>query len=155
MIAWGVSQPLSWGMIVGLIVGTVDVVLLVALRRQAQHPPMHSATLAGLRLTASQMLNTGVGIALAMIVPLAATDSSGVSLLTIMTRANGVLAGYDVPAQSSALGSTMVDLVRDAYLTQARLALAMFVGGAVAVGLLMLVINGIIGFINYRVSRDN
>jgi len=86
---------------------------------------------------------------------LAATDSSGVSLLTIMTRANGVLAGYDVPAQSSALGSTMVDLVRDAYLTQARLALAMFVGGAVAVGLLMLVINGIIGFINYRVSRDN
>jgi signal transduction histidine kinase len=148
MIAWGVSLPLSWGMIVGLIVAAVDIVLLVVLRRQARRPTTRGSALVGLRSTALQLLNTGVGSALAMILPLAATDSSGASLFTILTRANGVLGGNDVAT------FTMADLVRGAYLAQARLALAMLVGGAIAVGLLVLAFNGIIAFVEYRMSRE-
>jgi signal transduction histidine kinase/ribosomal protein L40E len=148
MIAWGVSLPLSWGAIVGVIVAAVDIVLLVALRRQARHPTSRGSALAGLRSTASQLLSTGVGSALAMVLPLAATDSSGVSLFTILTRANGALGGYDMSA------FTMADLVRDAYLAQARLALAMLAGGAAAVGLLVLAFNGIIAFVEYRMSIE-
>mgnify|MGYP001048679087 CR=1 FL=1 len=101
-----------------------------------------------MRSTAAQLLNTGVGSALAMILPLAAIDSTGVSLFTILTRAGSVLGGYDVSAFTAA------DVVRDAYLAQARLALAMLVGGAVAVGLLVLAFSGIIAYIEYRLSRE-
>jgi hypothetical protein len=70
-----------------------------------------------------------------------------------MARASEVLTGHDVPAQL--LGLTTAELVRDAYLTQTRLALIMFVGGVVAIGLLMLAISGIIAFIKHRVSKDD
>lgn len=154
MIVWGVSLPLSWGVAVGVIITIVDVVLLVALRRQPRHPSPNATTLAGLQSTASQMISTGIGSALAMMAPIAPTSSSGMSILTIVTRANAVLASYDAPTQSPVPGPTMAELVRDAYLAQARLALIMLAGGVAAVGLLMLAISGIIVFIKHRVSRD-
>jgi hypothetical protein len=153
MIVLGVSLPLSWGMAVGLIVTTVDVVLLLVLRRQAKRPPK-TAALARLQSTASQIVNTGIGTAIALIAPLAAIDYSGANLLTIMTRANSVLAGLNGPGSSRIPDFTMADLVRNAYLVQARLAVIMLVGSVVTVGLLMLVISGIIAFTKYRISRD-
>jgi signal transduction histidine kinase len=153
MVSWGVSLPLSWGVAVGLIVAIVDVVLLVVLRRQPRHPAPNTTTLARLQLTASQMLSTSIGSALAMIAPLAPTISSWTSLLTIMARASEVLADYNAPARLP--GLTMAELVRDAYLAQARLALIMLVGGVAAIGLLMLAISGIIAFTKYQVSKDD
>jgi signal transduction histidine kinase len=155
MIAWGVNLPLPWGMVVGLIVAVASLALLVALRRQPRQPSSSITTLERLQSTASQMVNTGVGTAVALIAPLAPIDCSGASLLTIMTRANAVLAGLDGPGQSGVPGFSMADLVRDAYLAQARLAVIMLVGSVVAVGLLMLAISGIIAFVKHRISKDS
>jgi signal transduction histidine kinase len=154
MIAWGVGLPLPWGMAVGLVVAAVSVALLAALRRQPRQPSPSAPTLERLQSTVSLMVNTGIGTAIALIAPLAPVDSSGVSLLTIMTRANVVLADLAGPGQARTLGLTMADLVRDAYLAQARLAVFMLVGGVVAVGLLALAISGIIGVVKYRMSRE-
>jgi hypothetical protein len=109
--------------------------------------------LARLQLTASQMLSTGVGSALAMTASLAPTISSWTSLLTITVRASEALAGCDTATQLSDLA--IVKLVRDAYLTQARLALILVVGGVVAVGLLILAISGIMVFVRHRTPRNS
>jgi hypothetical protein len=149
MIIFGVSLPLPWVVVVGVVITIVDMIILVIIRRQPRQPSSNNSALERLQATASHMIGTGIGAAMAMVAPLAPTNSSGVSLFAILTRANAVLAGYDAPAL------TTVELVRDAYLVQARLALVMLVGGVSAVGLLMLIISGIIAFVKHRVSRNS
>jgi hypothetical protein len=49
---------------------------------------------------------------------------------------------------------TLVELVRDAYLTQARAFLISFVGAIASVGLLTLIISGIIAIVKRRSAQN-
>lgn len=147
MIIFGVSLPLPWVVVVGVVIIIVDAAILVIIRRQPKQPSSNGSTLERLQSTASQMISTGIGAAMAMIAPLAPSNSSGVSLFAILTQVDIVLVDYK-PSPA------MIELVRDAYLIQARLAVIMLVGGVAAVGLLMLAISGIIAFVKYRISRE-
>jgi hypothetical protein len=146
MIFWGINLPSSWSIAVALVVVAIDVILFVTLRRLPKRPASDTTTLERLQLTVSHLIGGSLGVALALIVPLAPINSSWASFSAIMTRANRVLASFE-PNQRYAPNFTMADLVRDAYLTQGRLALIMIVGGVAAVGLLTLAINGIIAII--------
>jgi hypothetical protein len=152
MIAWGISLPLGWGALAGLVVAAVDVLLLVLLRRQPRRPSSVAITLQGLQTSLAQMINAGLGTVVAIIVPIMANISAGTSLTMILVRPITLLADYSETQPSPDF--TMIQLVRDAYLAQGRVAIVMLVGAVATVGLLMLAISGIIAFTKHRISRD-
>jgi signal transduction histidine kinase len=146
LIFWGLNHPHSWGVALGLIVAAVDAVLLAVLyRRTGISSAADAAALTRLRLAASRMLGTGMGSALVMAASLAPTVGSWTSLYTIAVRVSRVLA-------NGPSGLSMADLVRDAYLIQARLAVIVVAGGVAAAGLLILAIGGIMAFMRHRIT---
>ena len=154
MIIWGVSLPLSWGMLVGLAVAAVDVALLVILRRQPGQPSSGVTTLASLRSTLSQMTGASLGAVIGVLVPWMITFSSGVSVLMIIIRSMETLASYNVPDGPYTPDLALAELVRDAYLTQGRISLVALVGAVATIGLLMVAISGIIAVIRRRLVQD-
>jgi hypothetical protein len=153
MIAWGISLPLGWGALAGLIVAAVDVVLLLLLRRQPRQPTSDAITLQGLQTSLAQMINASLGTIVAIIVPVLANIGAGTSLTMILVRLIILLADYSEIQPSPDF--TMIQLVRDAYLAQGRVAIVMLVGAVATVGLLMLAISGIITLTKHRVSKDD
>ena len=102
----------------------------------------------------SQSINGGLGIIVAMIVPLMTTISVFVSTAMIEAKFVPVLGSYDMSEPLSVPGFTLVELVRNAYLTQARAFLISFVGAAVSIGLPMLIISGIITVVKRRATQS-
>jgi hypothetical protein len=154
MIVWGTSLPPSWGMLVGLAVAAVDVVLLVVLRRQPRQPSSDVATLESLRTTLSEMTGASLGAVIGVLVPWMITFSSGVSIIMLIIRSLNTLASYDEFNQTYPLDLDLVDLIRDAYLTQGRISLVALVGGVATIGLLMVAISGIIAVTRRRLAQD-
>jgi len=153
IIVWAVALPPFFSLLAALVAIIADVVLIVILRRQPKPPPSDTITLAQLRLTMSQSINAGLGSVVAMIVPLMATISASLSIV-MLTRFTPVLTNYDMSEQPYVPDYTLVELVRDAYLTQARAFLVSFVGAIAIVGLLMLVISGIITIVKRRSAQN-
>ena len=154
VISWAINLPSFLTILIGLVVIIADLVFVVILRRYPGPPLSDSATLARRRLAMSQSINGGLGIVVAMIVPSMATISVFISIAMIVARFIPVLGSYDMSEPLHVPDSTLAELVRDAYLTQARAFLISFVGAAVSIGLPMLVISGIIAIIQRRSVQD-
>jgi hypothetical protein len=153
-ISWAINLPSFLTILVGLVVIVADLVFVVILRRHPGPPISDSATLARRRLAMSQSINGGLGIVVAMITPAMTTISVFVSTAMIAAKFVPVLGSYDSSEPPYVPDFTLVELVRDAYLAQARTFLISFVGAAVSIGLPMLVISGIIAIIQRRSVQD-
>jgi hypothetical protein len=128
-VVWAITLPQFFGSLVALIVVVADVALLILLRRQ---PGSALNTLARGRLTMVQQINASMGAVFGMLVP-------------PMTVIN-TLISIKVVSDFDALRHTSVELVRNLYLNQSRVCLAMFVIAAAGMGygLLTSAIGGII-----------
>jgi signal transduction histidine kinase/ribosomal protein L40E len=128
-ILWAITLPPFFSLLVGLIVVAADVALLIILRRQ---PRSDAATLARGQLTMAQQINASMGAVCAMIVPPTAIINTLVSIKVV--------------SDFGALNHTLVELVRNLYLNQARVCLGMFVVATAGLGygLLTSAIGGII-----------
>jgi signal transduction histidine kinase/ribosomal protein L37E len=128
-ILWAITLSPFFSLLVGLIVVVADVALLMILRRQ---PSSDTAVLARGRLTMVQQINASMGSVFAMLVPPMAIINTLISIKS--------LSDFD------ALHHTVAEFVRNLYLNQARVCLAMFVVAAVGLGygLLTSAIGGII-----------
>jgi hypothetical protein len=154
IIVWAVALPPFFSLLAALVVIIADVVLIVILRRQPRQPPSDAITLARLRLTMSQSINAGLGSVIAMIIPPMASISGAVSIVMITVRSVKVLASRTYTEQPYVPNYTLVELIRDAYLTQARAFLISFVGAIASVGLLTLIISGIIAIVKRRSAQN-
>ncbi len=126
---WAITLTPFFGSLVTLIIVTADVALLMILRRQ---PDSALATLARGRLTMVQQINASMGSVFGMLVP---------SMAIINTLVN-----IKAVSDSHKLNHTLIELVRNLYLSQARVCLGMFVIAAAGLGygLLTSAIGGII-----------
>jgi signal transduction histidine kinase len=154
IIVWAVALPPFFSLLAALVAIIADVVLIIILRRQPRQPPSDTITLARLRLTMSQSINAGLGSVIAMIIPPMASISGAVSIVMITVRSVKVLASRTYTEQPYVPNYTLVELVRDAYLTQARAFLISFVGAITSVGLLTLIISGIIAIVKRRSAQN-
>jgi hypothetical protein len=141
-IIWAIGLGSFWSILVGIVIIAIDVALIAVLRRNPGSPVSSPSTLAWRRLTMAQAVNGGVGTVVAMIVPAMATISVVIILVVIATGFVPVVASTDVLGHVES-GFDLVALVRDIYLTQARVFLISFVSAAVGVGLPSLTISGI------------
>jgi hypothetical protein len=117
-----------------------DVALILSLFRLSKQPSSDTITQAQLRLAISQSVSAGLGSIIAMVIPPMTAISTAVGMGLITNRLVEVLVGYAFAAQEF----TLIELVRDVYLAQARAFLITFVAAAVLVGLLTLIASGIV-----------
>lgn len=148
IIVWAAALPPFLSLLAALAAIITDVVLIVILRRQPKQPPFDAIALARLRLAMSQSINGGLGEVVAMIVPPMTAISVIVSMVAITIRFAPVLEQSYVPDY------TLVELVRDAYLTQARVFLVSCVGAIANVGLAMLITSGTIAIVKRRSAQN-
>jgi signal transduction histidine kinase len=153
LVGWAINLPPFLTVLVGLVVIGVDVLLIFFLRRHPGPPLSGASPLARRRWTMSQM-NGGLGAAVAMIVPAMTTVSVGVALAKIAIWLVPVLVGSGASGQVDVESFTLVELVRDVYLTQARAFLISLVGALASVGLPMLIISGIMAATGRHSTRS-
>ena len=140
IIGRAVHLPPFWGVLVGLTMVVADVVLILSLFRLSKQPSSDTITQAQLRLAISQSVSAGLGSIIAIVIPPMTAISTVVGTGLITNRLVEVLVGYAYAAQEF----TLIELVRDVYLAQARAFLITFVAAAVLVGLLTLLASGIV-----------
>jgi len=121
VIDWAIGlstahSPVSqfMGVLVGLAMLVVDVVLIVGLLRVPRQSLSYAITLAQMRLALSQLIHGGLGAVVAMVIPPMTVLTTQVGLGLITNRLVEVLVGREFAAQEF----TLVELVRDVYLTQ-------------------------------------
>jgi hypothetical protein len=146
-VSWAVSLSPLATILVGLVVIVANGVLIVILRRQPKRAPRDTGALPRLRLAVSQSISSGLGVVVAMLVPLMANLGTAVSVAMIPVRWKEVL---DSLALSPTLNYTLIELVRGVYLAQARVFLVSFVAAIALVGLRMLVFSGIMAISKRR-----
>ncbi len=141
--SWTISLSSLTTVLVGLIIAAANSALIVILRRQPKRPLFGSDVLSRLRLLVSHSISAGLGIVVAVLVPLMANLSAAVSMAMIPVRWKEALDG-STPVY------TLVELVRDAYLAQARVFVISFVVAIALIGLQTLVFGGIMTIVKRR-----
>jgi hypothetical protein len=137
-----------------LIIIVTDVVLAVVLHRHPGPSLSDPTILAQQQLTMAQLINGGLGLVVAMILPSMPIISTVIGIYRIAVRFVPVLATDPSSTPSFAPGFTLIELVRDVYVTHARVFMISFVGATVGIGLPALVISGIITLAKRRLTQS-
>jgi hypothetical protein len=141
-LAWSAALPSPLSVLVALGIVAVSAILVVVVWRQPKPRPPDALAWARLQSSMSRSVGAGLGMGLAMIIPLMALISIGLTGLTILWPFPPVLSGAVTDGQLVPPSYTLVELVQNAYLAQASALLISFLVAAVILGLLMLVISG-------------
>jgi hypothetical protein len=102
----------------------------------------------------SQSINAGLGSVVAMIVPLMVTISTVINMMMIAARFTSVLWNDNVSEKPYLPNYTLVELVHNTYLTQARAFLISFVVAIVIAGLLILITSSAIAIVKGYLAQN-
>jgi signal transduction histidine kinase len=153
-LAWATNQSTLFSMIIASGVIAVSITLIVLLWRQPKPPAAGVADLMRWQLSLSLTISAGLGLVVAIALPLLPLVSLVSNALSITLQFPSSLFGAYVNGQLYVPGHTLADLVRKAYSTQATASPLTFVAASVVVGLLLAVISGRMAMARWRVSQD-
>jgi hypothetical protein len=105
-------------------------------------------------LSLLQAISAGLGLVVAValpLIPLVSILSSGVS---IALQFPPVLIGADLNGQLSLPETTLAELIHSAYSTQVMAVLLTLVGASATVGLLLAIIGGRMALVRWRVTQE-
>ncbi len=125
--------------LVGLAIIVAAIVVIASLLRVSKGSPPYIVKLSRFRSSIPQSINAGLGSVIAMVIPVMTIISFVVGLGLITNQLSEALMGYQFAVQEF----TMVELVSDVYLAQARAFIVSFVATTAIIGLLTLIITGI------------
>jgi hypothetical protein len=141
LMSWAVRLTRFWGLLIWLIVTVTSIVLIVLLWRQPKQRPLDGSTVAWLKMEQSRSWGAGVGAIIAVVVPPLVTLSAAISVIALPIDLIPMLASY-AEEQDFVLHYTLAKLVRDAYLTHARISFFSLVGAVATISLTVLALNG-------------
>ncbi|MBN1122420.1 MAG: sensor histidine kinase [Anaerolineae bacterium] len=144
-IIWAVGQSLVVNVVTGLAIIAADALLVILLRRQVRKAAPDEGTSRNTRIDMPRMLAASLGSGLAFVIPTMSIVGVVVSLLVFL--AAPIEATSNHPFH-------LADLVRGAYLTQARVCLFVLVGATAGIGLGILVVGGIRAIANRPTALD-
>jgi signal transduction histidine kinase len=151
IVGWTLkSFSLLGGAVIGLVLILANLALAVNMFHLSKQSSSHTIMLAQLRSMISQTVRAGLGSAVGMTVPPMTVISTLVGVGLITNQFVEVLVGYTHAARDF----TLVALVRNVYLMQARACLITFVVAAATVGLLTLIASGIVAIPEQLAARD-
>jgi hypothetical protein len=153
-LAWAVNRSTLISLVIASVVIAAGMALIVVLWRQRKPPAAGVADLVHGQLSLSQAISAGLGLVVAIalpLMPLVSIISSGVSITLQFPSA---LIGAYVNGQLSLPETTLVKLIHQAYSTQAMAVLLTLVGASVLVGLLLAIIGGRMALVRWRVTQE-
>jgi signal transduction histidine kinase len=153
-LAWAVNRSTLVSLVVASVVIAASLALMVVLWRQRNPPAASVADLVHGQLSLSQAISAGLGLMVAIALPLMPLVSIMSSGLSITLQFPPVLFGDTVSGQLSPPETTLAQLIHEAYSTQATAVLLTFVGASVLVGLLLAIIGGRMALVRWRVTQD-
>lgn len=142
VIVWALALPSTLSMLVALIIIPADLGLIFILRRQSTVPLSDGASPARLQLAMVQSINAGLGAAVVMLIPMMALLGAAFGVVTITIPSISMLVNHNAAGQPSTSDPILVEAVRSAYATQARVFLFAFVIAAAIIGLWILANSG-------------
>jgi hypothetical protein len=153
-LAWAVNASTLFSLMMAAVVIAASIALIIVLWRQREPSAAGVADLLRWQLSLSQTFSAGLGLVIAIVLPLVLLVSLVSSVLSITLQFPSSLFGAYVDGQLYVPRHALADLVREAYSTQATASSLTFVAASVVVGLLLAVISGRMALTRWRVSQD-
>jgi len=153
-LIWAVNSSTLISLVIASVVIAGSMALIVVLWRQRKPPSADTADLVHWQLSLLQAISAGLGLVVAValpLIPLVSILSSGVS---IALQFPPVLIGADLNGQLSLPETTLAELIHSAYSTQVMAVLLTLVGASATVGLLLAIIGGRMALVRWRVTQE-
>jgi len=147
-LTWAVNRSTLISLMIASVVIATDIVLIVVVWRQRKPPAAGVADLVHWQLSLSQTISAGLGLIVAITLPMMPLVSIISNGLSITLQFPSALLGAYVNGQLR-----LADLIHEAYSTQATAVLLTFVGASVIVGLLLAVIGGRMALARWGVTQ--
>jgi len=147
-LVWAVDRSTLVSLMIASLVIAANIALIVVLWRRRKPPAadevdrVHRQWSPRGRGSLSQTISAGLGLVVAIMLPLMPLVSLISTALSLTLRFPSTLLGGYENGQGDLVEYTLVDLVRGAYMTQVTAALLTFVGASIIVGLLLAIIGG-------------
>ena len=153
-LAWAVNASTLFSLMIAAVVIAASTALIVLLWRQPKPPAAGVADLMRGQLSLAQTIGAGLGLVVAIALPLLPLVSLVSNALSITLQFPSSLFGAYGDGQLYVPDHTLVDLVCKAYSTQAIASSLTLVAASVVIGLLLAVIRGRIALARWRLSQD-
>lgn len=153
-LAWAASRSALFSMAIASAVIVTSITLVVLLWRQRKPLAAEATDLVHWQLSLSQTIGAGLGLVVAIVLPLMPLLTIISSGLSITLRFPSALFGAYVNGQLYLLDYTLTDLIHRAYSIQATAVLLTLVGASTVFGLLLAVISGRMALVRWRVTQD-
>jgi hypothetical protein len=150
-VVWAVGRPLVLNVLIGLVIIASDVILIILLRRQPKPSLSGEVASASPEAIVSRTISASLGLGFAFIIPIIANSGVIVSMAVIAVTVIPVTSYQGQPVTP---GYSLIDLVQNAYLAQARIGLLVFVGAVASVGLITLIVSGLSAISRWIATSD-